>query len=117
MSETGKEPMTGTSKPEPAPAWTPGPWIAHTFLVMAGRDRITHVGGNLPPPRSHESEANARLIATAPELAAFVEKVRATIAPAVPGPAGDDYLNEGGHDAIAALVPEAEALLAKARGI
>ncbi len=98
------------------PKWTPGPWVAHTFLVMAGQDRITHVGGNLPPPRSHESEANARLIAAAPELAAFVEKVRATIAPACTEH-GDDYLNEGGgHDAIEALVVEAEALLLKAHG-
>lgn len=62
-----------------------------------------------------ENEANARLIVAAPELAAFVEKVRATIAPSIE-PDGDDYLNEGGHAAIEALVGEAEALLAKARG-
>ncbi len=60
-----------------------------------------------------EDEANLRLILRAPELAAFVEKVRATIAPACT-PHGDDYLNEGGgHDKIEALVEEAEALLTK----
>lgn len=48
---------------------TPGPWAACTFQVMAGRDKIAHTGmGNLGPARSHEAEANARLIAAAPEL-------------------------------------------------
>lgn len=52
---------------------TPGPWEARTFLVLGGadlRDRICHVGTStsLGPSRSQESEANARLIAAAPEL-------------------------------------------------
>lgn len=50
-------------------AHTPGPWTASCFLVTAGHDRITHCGGNLPNNRSHEAEANARLIAAAPEMA------------------------------------------------
>src|SRR3990167_1240760 len=62
-----------------------------------------------------EAFANARLIASAPEFYAFVDKIRLTIAPCLT-PRGDDYLNEGGHEAIEALVEEAEALLAKARG-
>lgn len=52
---------------------TPGPWQARTFMVMGGkdmRDRICHVGTStsLGPPRSYETEANARLIGAAPDL-------------------------------------------------
>ncbi|WLS01696.1 hypothetical protein [Shinella oryzae] len=54
---------------------TPGPWEARTFSVMGGHklaDRICHVGSStsLGPTRAHESEANARLIAAAPDLLA-----------------------------------------------
>jgi hypothetical protein len=55
-------------------SFTPGPWEAHCFMVKAGRDTITQTGyssslaGN--PSRSFEAEANARLIAAAPELLA-----------------------------------------------
>lgn len=54
---------------------TPGPWEARTFLVRGGvrmSDTICHVGSStsLPPSRSHESAANARLIAAGPDLLA-----------------------------------------------
>ena len=55
------------------PKWTPGTWEARCFLVLGGTrmtDRICHVGTStsLPPSRSRESEANARLIAAAPDM-------------------------------------------------
>jgi hypothetical protein len=56
-----------------APQWTPGPWEQRTLMVMAnkGRDCIVHCGGMLKPipQRVYEMEANARLIAAAPEMA------------------------------------------------
>ncbi|AZO45912.1 hypothetical protein EJ076_34935 [Mesorhizobium sp. M7D.F.Ca.US.005.01.1.1] len=57
---------------------TEGPWEAHTFLVMGGkgmRDRICHVGTStsLGPPRAYETEANARLIAAAPDMLAALQ--------------------------------------------
>ncbi|MGH9462448.1 MAG: hypothetical protein ACRD1X_14625 [Vicinamibacteria bacterium] len=46
---------------------TPGPWHANCFLVTAENGRgVTHCGLGLGKPE--ESEANARLIAAAPEL-------------------------------------------------
>jgi hypothetical protein len=68
------------------PRWTPGPWTAHAFLVMAGYDRITHTGGNLPPPRAHESQANARLIAAAPELYEALEAAEHHLKETLAGP-------------------------------
>ena len=49
---------------------TPGPWKQQCFLVTSETgDWVCHTGmGNLPPSRSTESEANARLIAAAPNL-------------------------------------------------
>jgi hypothetical protein len=48
---------------------TPGPWRNNCFQVYAGQDRIAHTGmGQLGAARSAEAEANARLIAAAPEL-------------------------------------------------
>jgi hypothetical protein len=57
---------------------TPGPWEARTFLVRGGvrmSDTICHVGSStsLPPNRSHETEANARLIAAAPDMLAALK--------------------------------------------
>lgn len=60
-------------------AHTPGPWTAQCFLVTAGHDQITHCGGNLPNNRSHEAEANARLIAAAPDLLAALLSAKETI--------------------------------------
>ena len=52
------------------PAWTPGPWEAECFMVKGGGYVITQTGysSTLPRSRSHEAEANARLIAAAPSL-------------------------------------------------
>jgi hypothetical protein len=43
---------------------TPRPWKRSCFLITGPHgDHVTHTGyGNLPPSRSHESEANAELI-------------------------------------------------------
>ena len=108
-------------------SWTPGPWVGSRTLIgsshgdpnrreVYGTDRQR--ADDKFPTRSvcrlneflhewtPEDEANFNLILAAPTLAAFVEKVRATIAPACTEH-GDDYLNEGGgHDKIEALVGE-----------
>lgn len=49
---------------------TPGPWKRSCFLVIGADGKwVCHTGmGGLPPSESHVSEANARLIAAAPEL-------------------------------------------------
>ena len=47
---------------------TPGPWKADCFLVTAFKNHIGHTGGFLPISRAEEAEANARLIAAAPDL-------------------------------------------------
>ena len=108
------------------PKWTPGPWrlgddaTGKVLTIWAAKPGMcitsvfdNRMGDDSPPMR--EAKANAKLIAVAPELAAFAERVRATIAPAVSGSKGDDYLNGGGSDAIAGLEGEAIALLAKVR--
>ena len=58
--------------------FTPGPWKSNCFLVtdtsgvgMYGGREICHTGGGRGT--SDESEANARLIAAAPELLAACE--------------------------------------------
>jgi hypothetical protein len=89
-----------------APAFTPGPWEARTFAIYGGanmRDRIAHTGGGLPPPRVRESDANARLIAAAPEL---YEALEATL----------EFLGEIGAGPRKALREQVQAALAKARG-
>jgi hypothetical protein len=49
---------------------TPAPWRNACFQVYGPKgEKLCHTGGgNLPPSRSDESEANARLIAAAPDL-------------------------------------------------
>lgn len=61
---------------------TPGPWIAHALMVSEagqpiGRYRdICHCGlGMRSPSDAGESEANARLIAAAPELLLALQAV------------------------------------------
>lgn len=98
------------------PPWTPGPWPLIREELRGGVYWCVIIPGmeeGVDLRADENGEANARLISGATELAAFVEKVRVTIAPACTVH-GDDYLNEGGgHDKIEALVGEAEALLAK----
>jgi hypothetical protein len=61
-----------------ATPFTPGPWRASTFQVYADLDRIAHTGmGQLPPRRSGEAVANARLIAAAPDLLALAKAFEA----------------------------------------
>lgn len=49
---------------------TPGPWRQQGFAVYSSENKpIFHTGfGLLPPSRSSEAEANAALIAAAPDL-------------------------------------------------
>ena len=74
---------------------TPGPWEARTFMVKGGdrmRDTICHVGSStsLPPSRSNESIANARLIAAAPDMLAALQKLDASWTETFPdGPDGN----------------------------
>lgn len=89
---------------------TEGPWEARTFLVMGGkgmRDRICHVGTStsLGPPRAYETEANARLIAAAPELLAALNNLAAL---------AKDYLPDAEEPTLARAVIEADAAIAKA---
>jgi hypothetical protein len=53
----------------PTPSHTPGPWTAHGCTLYAGSDRIAQTWDaeydGLPTP---EMEANAKLIAAAPQL-------------------------------------------------
>ena len=64
------EPITAPHrKPKPMTSHTPGPWTAHGCTLYAGPNRIAQTWDaeydGLPTP---EMEANARLIAKAPEL-------------------------------------------------
>lgn len=68
--------------------FTAGPWEARTFMIMGGNrmlDRICHVGTStsLGPPRSHETEANARLMAASPELLAALDAFMEAADPAM----------------------------------
>ena len=59
---------------------TPGPWkVKHLFNVMKGNRSIAACGGytsNSPSdPFDQENQANARLIAKAPEMYAFIQRV------------------------------------------
>ena len=53
--------------------YTPGPWEQRTLMVVASDgSQICHTGGTRyrgPTPQPHESEANACLIAAAPDHA------------------------------------------------
>ncbi len=88
---------------------TPGPWESRVFLVVGGErmtDRICHVGSstNLPPSRSHESEANARLIGAAPEmLEALLELVDSAV---ILG--GDEVVSKEAMDKVRAAIIKAE---------
>lgn len=84
---------------------TPGPWKqhfvqnSHVMAVYATSDQmefIADIGTPFGPDGDAKAEANARLIAAAPELLAFAQMVA-----------------EGGYD-MADLMTEARAAIAKA---
>ena len=90
---------------------TPGPWILQT----EDNGRFVHVtdsateGVRIAMQRTtEEGYANARLIAAAPELLAMLEKL-------VPTPPDLGELDLGEEDN--ALLDEARALIAKAKGV
>jgi hypothetical protein len=100
------------------PKWTPGSWRyqeksdAYTHIVRADETRFIC---QLSQDRSGEVEANARLIASAPELYEAVRK-----AEQLASIADDWHLPEveidGEMTRTMALANEFKALLAKARG-
>lgn len=78
---------------------TPGPWnYAHgsTDLLTHDGDDVAYVDTAIPERSKAEQQANARLIAAAPCLLAFAQKV-----------------SDGGHD-MADLMTEARSVIAKA---
>ena len=103
---------------------TPGPWSVHTwvfgFVVTAnhpdGAGHVTIVTGqyeNLGRRYRHQTEANARLIAAAPELAALADRL---VGPCEYVDAHCAMLYP--HDrAIRCRPCEARALLARRRGV
>ena len=101
---------------------TPGPWTAHTDVVgtnpdilvdAIGHGIIADIGGG----SIEERQANANLIAAAPELLAALKEYVATI-PAFRskpvGAPGSAARNEQG--ALIALEDRAKAVIAKAEG-
>ncbi len=62
--------------------FTPGPWLAVGNAVLARSEhaggRAIAVTGMTSPPSSGEGEANARLIAAAPELYEALEEIAGT---------------------------------------
>lgn len=107
--------MTGAVNKGGGAAWTPGPWVAPEGPFVGGH--YVHTANNdadicempgWPREHWHEEEANAHLIAAAPELyeaaQAFVD-------------AGNMSVFDGGSDkALADAFAKAEAALRKARG-
>jgi hypothetical protein len=108
-----------------APKHTPGPWraVGGDELVFVSRPNIAHVGvtggrahdapfvivGN-PGPKGSE-EADARLIAAAPEMLAVLRDALelANLAETLTGCRGDD-------DFVAAFKAKVEAAISKAEG-
>lgn len=100
--------------------WTKGPWRVSAdendtgfWGIWGGRSTyLCRLGaGRLPlplEPSKEESQANARLVAAAPEMAEILRELAAEAAHYIePGPNGD-FLRR--------LVLDAEEVLAKARG-
>lgn len=92
--------------------FTPGPWTTEDFntqrfAVYAPNGRICQMDITRDSQRAEEGQANAHLIAAAPEL---YEALREVLSAYVPGWDGAEYSDVGGS------VSHARAALAKARG-
>jgi hypothetical protein len=89
--------------------FSPGPWKADCFLVTSQDGKpVCHTGGTRylgVTPQPNEAEANAQLIAAAPELLASAKAVLAQYGP----PA--DY-----DEPVAQLWRDLQAAIAKAEG-
>ena len=101
--------------------WTSGPWSIHSkaqMSVMGAKGyAVAACGGYADNTRDcdelfAEQEANARLIAAAPDLYAALEKAREYVGPVIfsDGPRQDDC------ERCDALIDEIDAALRKARG-
>lgn len=96
---------------------TPGPWVilynarGYPHQITAPNEDPTRLGGivsvtrgaSIGLPSSAEGRANARLIAAAPDLLAFIEEYRQAFAY---GMAGDSYLLRMAESAIAKATGE-----------
>lgn len=94
-------------------AHTPGPWVSNDLSQRVHTaDDVTIA--RCEPHSTDVAKANARLIAAAPELLAFVEKIDRWIQRSE----DDDceYLNGEGWDDLRILQVAARAAIAKARG-
>lgn len=89
-------PMTTTTQPtprsnSPAPAWTPGPWKAHeiqrTGIPYSPVTATTMIAKVYPTAYGDDaqSQANARLIAAAPEMAELLAQAHAYVQGEAPG--------------------------------
>jgi len=102
-------PHGNSTEPSPRPQFAPGPWliVEDRLVYSIGCNRFVAdcEFGHLPPhdPLVEEQTANARLIATAPELYSALENLLRLC-----GPSSDI------HNTLA--VASARAALAKARG-
>lgn len=97
-----------------APKWTPGPWkvgpVDDTVVTAADGSVVAEIDGDYNQPETWRiMEANARLIATAPELYEALEGlVRYAIAVRHTAGMGKDQ---------SARLERAQAVLVKARGL
>ena len=101
---------------------TPGPWTAHTDAVgtnpdilvdAAGHGIIADIGGGDLPAR----QANANLIAAAPELLAVLKEYLAYLPAFRSKPVGaPGSAARGEQDALIALEDRAKGIVAKAEG-
>jgi hypothetical protein len=98
---------------------TPGPWIVHPYVTTigphalnkaldvgpAGRAVCTVIGEFEKAVPGGEAEANAKLIAAAPDLLAALKEVRAYMA----GENGRRPMTWGNFQTVAAAIAKAEA--------
>lgn len=102
---------------------TPGPWTKEKndwgsgFYVIAGHKQVCGVNQRLAGITESEAEANARLIAAAPQLLAACEPVDA--AAAMKTPFWEEDWNPDAHVEITLTIAECRAIraaIAKANG-
>jgi hypothetical protein len=115
------EPIENKDSAPPKGAHTPGPWRVSSPARYGNRKEIfglsnEHVAGvgdlgeQVAP---FDSEANARLIAAAPELLAALEWTTDRFAAAVQHDKAENELADCGH---CGVIEEARAVIRKARG-
>lgn len=94
---------------------TPGPWKAEIHCVWGGPNLDRYVAATGTGIGEQEQQANARLIAAAPDLLAALEAIEARISGTYDNPALMDF-GPLSIDAEADCSAIARAAIAKARG-